>query len=476
MAGRGALGFGRGALRHEGGGGGVGEGGGARCWALLPPGLGWLGLNVIEDVLGGSGLRCRRGSGLELGLGFVCGLWSRRADGSWWLLGGCLWLQPGCGRGPRWGVGLGSGGVAPGGDGFGGLFERFSRRLGGGVLDDDMVVVVDEVVVVVDVVESEAGERAVGTAEGPGLRDGRRMLGPATSEKEGAESGTGRVNVLSLVTCACWCWCRCMWWCGGVVSAVRAPRLPRGCPYLLQDVWVRLLDVVEGAEEAWLNAKHVRLREVGVVLGGRVWARPQQRHEAGCHHVRAELWGGGAWGGGSPAVWGGLPLLGAERDLPQPPVSGDPPGPLGPLGKAIHRPTKALLAAVDGEQRVQGLAFRRARGVGSVQLILPGVCVEAWVVWGGGVVSREEEVGALHHPVASWCVVVGGGEDVEQIVHGGHIRGGGWLLVVGDGDIPRDVVPEIAQDRHPGDPCFPFPLFGVAGGGAGWGGAMLGSW
>ena len=47
----------------------------------------------------------------------------------------------------------------------------FSRGLGGGVLDDDVVVVVvDEVVVVVEVVESEAEERAVGTAEGPGLR------------------------------------------------------------------------------------------------------------------------------------------------------------------------------------------------------------------------------------------------------------------------------------------------------------------
>ena len=37
------------------------------------------------------------------------------------------------------------------------------------------------------------------------------------------------------------------------------------------------------------NALHVVLCEVGVPLGGGVWARPQQRHEAGCHHVRAEL-------------------------------------------------------------------------------------------------------------------------------------------------------------------------------------------
>ena len=53
LAGRGASCFGRGALRYEGGGGGVGDGGGAPCWVLLPPGPGRLGQNVIEDVLGG---------------------------------------------------------------------------------------------------------------------------------------------------------------------------------------------------------------------------------------------------------------------------------------------------------------------------------------------------------------------------------------------------------------------------------------
>ena len=79
----------------------------------------------------------------------------------------------------------------------------------------------------------------------------------------------------------------------------------------------------------------------------------------------------------------------------------------------------------------------------------PGLC------GGGGVVGGEEGVGAVHHPVASWCVVVGGGEGVVQIVHEGHVRGEhlhagsrGW-------------------GGHPGYPCFPLPLFGVAGGGAG---------
>ena len=40
------------------------------------------------------------------------------------------------------------------------------RGLGGGVLDEDVVVAVDEVVVVVEVVESEAEERAVGDGGG----------------------------------------------------------------------------------------------------------------------------------------------------------------------------------------------------------------------------------------------------------------------------------------------------------------------
>ena len=41
----------------------------------------------------------------------------------------------------------------------------------------------------------------------------------------------------------------------------------------------------------------------------------------------------------------GLPLLGAQRELPQLPVRGDLPGLLGPLGEAIHRPAEALVAA-----------------------------------------------------------------------------------------------------------------------------------
>ena len=80
----------------------------------------------------------------------------------------------------------------------------------------------------------------------------------------------------------------------------------------------------------------------------------------------------------------------------------------------------------------------------------------------------------MHHPVVSWCVVVGGGEGVVQIVHEGHVRGGGWLLVVGDADVPRDVMPEVAEGGHPGYPCFPLPLFGVAGGGAGRGRGNVG--
>ena len=175
-------------------------------------------------------------------------------------------------------------------------------------------------------------------------------------------------------------------------------------------------------------------------------------------------------GGVGPLPFGGASLCwGAQRDHPHPPVRGDPPGPLGPLGEAIHRPTKALAAAADGEQHVQGFAFPRAPDVGVVQVVPPGVRVGAWVVCGGGVVGGEEGVGAVYQPVVSGCVVVGGGEGVVQIVHEGHVRGGGWLPLVGGGDVPRDVEPEVAQGGHPGYPCFPLPLFGVVGGGAGWG-------
>ena len=93
----------------------------------------------------------------------------------------------------------------------------------------------------------------------------------------------------------------------------------------------------------------------------------------------------------------------------------------------------------------------------------PGLC------GGGGAVGGEEGVGAVYHPVVSGCVAVGGGEGVVQIVHEGHVRGGGWLLLVGGGDVPRDVVPEVAQGGHLGYPCFPLPLFGAVGGGARWG-------
>ena len=97
---------------------------------------------------------------------------------------------------------------------------------------------------------------------------------------------------------ACWCWCTCTCRCGGVVSAVRVRGLSRGGPPQLQDVWVRLLEVVEGAEGASLDVGHVLLLEVGVVLDEGVWAEPQQRHEARCHHARAERYGGGARGVG----------------------------------------------------------------------------------------------------------------------------------------------------------------------------------
>ena len=166
MAGRGASCFGRGALRHEGGGGGVGDGGGASRWALLPSGLGRLGPNVIEDVLGGPARAAVVARGLDLGLGLAAGCGRGALTG----LGGCLAAVLGFG----WVVGVGFvgawalavAGLLALGAGLGARLGGVPRGLGGGVLDEDVVVVVDEVVVVVEVVESEAEERAVGDVGG----------------------------------------------------------------------------------------------------------------------------------------------------------------------------------------------------------------------------------------------------------------------------------------------------------------------
>ena len=84
-------------------------------------------------------------------------------------------------------------------------------------VDEDVVVVVDEVFVVVEVVESEAEERAVGDGGGPwALGAGVRCCILQVART--------RVRAFSLVTRACWCWC------GGVVSAAQARGLPRGWP------------------------------------------------------------------------------------------------------------------------------------------------------------------------------------------------------------------------------------------------------
>ena len=94
-------------------------------------GLGRLGPNVIEDVLGGPGSRCRCGAGFGLGFGLGCGLLSWRADGFGWLFGGGLGFRLGRGCGPSQGVGLGGSGVARGGGGFGRLFGRCPPRPAG---------------------------------------------------------------------------------------------------------------------------------------------------------------------------------------------------------------------------------------------------------------------------------------------------------------------------------------------------------
>ena len=103
-------------------------------------------------------------------------------------LGLRLGLAAGCGRGVLtglagrlaavlgfgWVVGVGfvgawalsAAGLLAVGAGLEARFGGVPRGLGGGVLDEDVVVVVDDVVAVVEVVESEAEERAVGDGGG----------------------------------------------------------------------------------------------------------------------------------------------------------------------------------------------------------------------------------------------------------------------------------------------------------------------
>ena len=165
MAGRDASRLGRGALRHEGSGGGVGDGGGAPCWALLLPGLGWLRPEVVEDVLEGVRLAL-----LRWRLAWACAwVWQRaeaavrrRARPAVWRRSWVFGRVAGVG----FALGHGGGGGACEGTDWGACLEGLPRGLGGGVLDGDVVVVADEEVFEKEVVELEAGETDVGDAGG----------------------------------------------------------------------------------------------------------------------------------------------------------------------------------------------------------------------------------------------------------------------------------------------------------------------
>ena len=144
------------------------------------------------------------------------------------------------------------------------------------------------------------------------------MLAAVGNEDEDAGSSTGCVRalsdvlrcVLSLVS-----WVVSFVVRGGVseLSWLRGQvGYSRGGPLQLQDVWVCLLEAFEEAQEAILNSGHVLFVEVGVVLAGGVWARPQQGHEAGCHHVREDLYGDGPWRGG-PLRFRGASLCWGHR-------------------------------------------------------------------------------------------------------------------------------------------------------------------
>ena len=104
--------------------------------------------------------------GLGLGMGLAAGCSRGALTGS----GGCLadvlgfdWVA---GAGLVGACALAAAGLLAVGTGLGARLGGVPRGFGGGVLDEDVVVMVDEVVVVVEVVESEAEERAVGDGGG----------------------------------------------------------------------------------------------------------------------------------------------------------------------------------------------------------------------------------------------------------------------------------------------------------------------
>ena len=128
-------------------------------------------------------------------------------------------------------------------------------------------------------------------------------------------------------------------------------------------------------------------------------------------------------GGVGPLRFGGASLCGRGCvTFGSPPLRGDPPGPLGSLGKQYIAlaacPGTCVPTCPRGGGRQARPPWCMCRGLGCV---------------GGGVVGGKEGVGAGHHPVASRCVVVGGGEGVVLIVHEGNVPGGGWGRLPGRG-------------------------------------------
>ena len=83
------------------------------------------------------------------------------------------------------------------------------------------------------------------------------------NEDQGAGSGTGCVRALSLMTCVRACAVARVRGCVVACLGCACTWVIRGGPPQLQEVWVRLLEVVEGAEKPSLDVWRVLLREVG---------------------------------------------------------------------------------------------------------------------------------------------------------------------------------------------------------------------
>ena len=135
-----------------------------RCCLRAWDGLGRMSLRTSS---GGRACSAVVAPGMNLGLDLAAGCGRGASTGSGSCLAAVLRFGRAAGAGLVRAWALAAAGLLAAATGLGARLGGFPRGFGDGVLDEDVVVVVDEVVAVMEVVESEAEERAVGDSGRP---------------------------------------------------------------------------------------------------------------------------------------------------------------------------------------------------------------------------------------------------------------------------------------------------------------------